>query len=169
MEPRQLLVPWLRRGIEAGVFGALLSGGTILAFQFSREPPRQTLPNGLDGAMILTPAVLALAVFTVSFPAFLAATREEAVLGAVAAFLIAADLLMLVSLIVGDTILYHPVSRWLPLGVVSVMLAVPPAIIAVAVAQLTTPLGFGRSAAFRTAAVSILPSLAAVALGARFA
>jgi hypothetical protein len=110
---------WIRRGIEAGVLGAGLSAGTLLAFQLSRPAPRLALPNGIDGSLILTPAVVALGVFVVSYPTFLAATRDDAILGAVAAFLIAADAFMLVSLVAPDYVLIHPLGHKYPLEVVA--------------------------------------------------
>ena len=110
--------------------GALLSAGTLVAFQLSRPAPRLALPNGLDGSMILVPAVVALGVFAVSYPTFLAATRGEAVLGAVAAFLIAADALMLISLVARDSVMVHPLARSFPLGMVAAALALPVAIVA---------------------------------------
>jgi len=61
--------------------------------------PRLALPQGIDGSLILVPALLALGVLAVGLPIFLAATRTEAVLGAVAGFLVAADLLMAVSFV----------------------------------------------------------------------
>jgi len=146
--------------------GALLSGGTLVAFQVSRPAPRLFVPNGLDGAMILMPAVLALGLFAVSFPTFMAATREDAILGAVAAFLVAADALMLASLVVRDSVVVHPLERSLPLGVVAAVLAVPVAVVALLVGQLTSPLGFGRSAGFRSAVAGAALGLVVVLLGA---
>lgn len=168
MERPRLLVPWLRRGLEAGVFGALLSAGTVLAFQLSVPEPRLTLPTGVDGALILAPAVLALAVFCVSYPVMLAATREEALMGAIVAFLVAADLLMALSVVLDESIRYHPLARMMPLGVLAAGLAVPPAVVGLLVGQLTTSLGFGRSAAYRTAWTALVVSILAVALGAHF-
>jgi hypothetical protein len=151
MKVRRLIPPWLRRGVEAGVVGALLAAGTLVAFQLSRPAPRLALPNGLDSALILTPAVVALAIFAVSYPTFLAATREDAVLGVVAAFLIAADAFMLISLLARDEVLIHPLGRSLPLGVLATGVAVPAAIAGLLIGQLTAPLGFGRSAGLRSA------------------
>jgi hypothetical protein len=158
--------PWLRRGLEAGFVGALLSGGTLVAFRYSRPDPRLALPNGLDGAMILVPALLALGVFAVSYPIFLAATRGDAVLGSVAAFLVAADLLMAVSLAASASIWVGLLSRSLPLGTVAAALAVPAGLVGLLVGQLTTPLGFGRSAGIRSAAGAGVAGLALAALGA---
>ncbi len=148
------LAPWVRHGLEAGLAGGLLSGATLVAFRFGRSDPRLTLPHGLDGAMILVPALLALSVFTVSYPTFLAATRGDAVLGGVAAFLIGADLLMAVSLVAGASIWVNLLSRPLPLGTVAAALAVPAGAVGLVFGQLTTPLGFGRSAGVRSAAAA---------------
>ena len=163
---RQFLPRWLRHGLEAGVVGALLSAGTLVAFQISRPQPRLAVPNGLDGSMILTPAVLALGVFVVSYPTLLAATRQEAVLGVVAAFLIAADVLLLISLSQRDLVTVHALSRNLPLGVIGVALALPVAAIALLVGQASAPLGFGRSAGMRSTLAGVGVALLVVLLGA---
>jgi hypothetical protein len=141
----------MRRGFEAGVIGAMLAAGTLVAFQISRPAPRLQLPNGLDSSLILTPAVVALGIFVVSYPTFLAATREDAVLGVVAAFLIAADAFMLISLVARDEVLVHPLGRSLPLGVVAAAVSVPVALGGLLIGQLTAPLGFGRSTGLRSA------------------
>ena len=151
MVRRRLIPPWLRRGFEAGVIGALLSVDTLVAFQLSRPAPRLVLPNGLDSALILTPAVVALGIFVVSYPTFLAATREDAILGVVAAFLVAADAFMLISFVARDEVLIHPLGRSLPLGVVAAAVAVPVALAGLLIGQLTAPFGFGRSAGLRSA------------------
>ncbi len=151
MKGRLRLFPWLRRGFEAGIVGAVLAVGTLAALQLSRPEPRLFLPNGVDGALIFAPAVVALGVLVVAYPTFLAATREEAILGAVAAFLIAADALMLISFMIGDQVMVHALSRSLPLGVVAAALAVPVALVGLLVGQLTAPFGFGRSAGLRSA------------------
>jgi hypothetical protein len=148
------------------VVGALLSAGTLVAFQLSRPAPRLAVPNGVDGSMILTPAVLALGVFVVSYPTLLAATRQEAVLGVVAAFLIAADVLMLISLTQRDSVMVHSLSRSFPLGVIGVALALPVAAIALLVGQASAPLGFGRSAGLRSAVAGAVLALAVVLIGA---
>jgi hypothetical protein len=141
----------MRRGFEAGVIGAMLAAGTLVAFQLSRPAPRLQLPNGLDSSLILTPAVVALGIFVVSYPTFLAATREDAVLGVVAAFLIAADAFMLISLVARDEVLVHPLGRSLPLGVVAAAVSVPVALGGLLIGQLTAPFGFGRSTGLRSA------------------
>lgn len=166
MKVRRLIAPWLRRGIEAGVVGALLADGTLVAFQLSRPAPRLALPNGLDTALIFTPAVVALAIFAVSYPTFLAATREDAVLGVVAAFLVAADAFMLISLLARDEVMIHPLGRSLPLGVVATGVALPAAIAGLLIGQLTAPLGFGRSTGLRSALGGAAVGLVAVVVAA---
>lgn len=163
MTPRRHLPPWIRHGYEAGVVGALLSCGTLVAFQYSRPLPRAFLPNGLDGAMILVPAVLALGVFCVSYPTLIAPTRSDAVMGAIAAILVAADALMLVSLISRDAVIVHPIDRSIPLGVIAAALSVPVAVVAVLAGQLGPTLGFGRSAGLRSAVAGAVLGLVVVA------
>jgi hypothetical protein len=156
----------MRRGFEAGIVGALLAVGTLVAFQLSRPEPRLQLPHGFDSSLILTPAVVALGIFVVSYPTFLAATREDAVLGVVAAFLIAADVFMLVSLAAREDVLVHALGRSLPLGVVAAAVSVPAAIGGLLVGQLTAPLGFGRSAGLRSALGGAALGLVAVVVAA---
>ena len=166
MKRRRLVPPWMHRGFEAGLVGAFLAVGTLVAFQLSRPAPRVALPHGLDSAFILTPAVVALGIFAVCYPTFLAATREDAILGVIAAFLVAADAFMLISLVARDEIMIHPLARSLPLGVLAAAVAVPVAVAALAVGQLTAPLGFGRSAGLRSALGGAAVGLLAVVVAA---
>jgi hypothetical protein len=165
MKPHISVAPWLRRGFEAGIVGAVLAIGTLAAMHLSRPEPRLIVPNGIDGALIFMPAVVSLGIFVVCYPVFLAATREDAILGAVAAFLIAADILAAISFVAGGMVYVHPLSRSYPLGIVAGALAVPSALAGLAFGQLSTPLGFGRSAGLRAAlagaAVGTLVTLAA--------
>ena len=124
MERRRVIPPWLRHGFEAGAIGALLSGETLIAFKLSRPEPRLALPQGIDGSLILVPALLALGVLAVGLPVFLAATRTKAVLGALTGFLVAADLLMAVSFVSRQQIAVHWLARSMPLGVVAALLAI---------------------------------------------
>ena len=151
MVPRRFLPPWLRRGLEAGVICGLLAAGTLVAFQLSRPAPRLTLPNGIDTSLILTPAMVALGILAVCYPTFLAATRREAIYGIVAALFVAADAFLLVSLVARDAVIVHPLGRSLPLGLIALALAVPVAVAATVIGQLTSPLGFGRSTGLRSA------------------
>jgi hypothetical protein len=165
MDRRRRIPAWISLGAQAGVVGAMLSAGTLVAFQLSRPEPRLALPNGVDGAMILFPAILALGIFAVWYPTFMAATRADAILGAVSAFLVGADALMIVSVVVGDSVAVHTIGRSLPLGLVGAGLALPVALVALLVGQLSTPLGFGRSAGIRSvlagAALGLVLALAA--------
>jgi hypothetical protein len=155
MKGRRILTRWLSCGLQAGLIAGLLACGTVLAFRLGRPAPRLTLPNGIDGALILIPAVVALGIFAVSVPVFMAATRGDAILGAMAAFLIAADLLMGFSVLLGVSIWIHPLSRGLPLGTVAAIVAVPVGVGGLLIGQLTARLGFGRSAGLRSAAGAV--------------
>jgi hypothetical protein len=159
---RRPLPPWLRLGVQAGVVAALLSIGTLVAFQLGRPAPRLTLPHGFDTSLILSPAVVALGILVVAYPTFLAATREDAILGVLAAFLVAADVFMLVSFVAGDQVFVHLLSRSLPLGVVASAAAVPVAVVALLVGQFTAPFGFGRSTGLRSAMAGAVAGLAVV-------
>jgi hypothetical protein len=160
------LPPWLRRGFEAGAIGALLSVGTLVAFQLSRPAPRLTLPNGLDTSLILTPAVVALGILAVSYPTFLAATRREAVLGIVTALFVAADAFLVFSLVARDEVLVHPLGRSFALGLIAIVLAVPVAVAATLIGQLSSPLGFGRSTGLRSAVSGAVLGLIVVVIAA---
>ena len=129
----------------------MLAVGTLVAFQLSRPAPRLALPTGLDTSLILTPAMDALGILAVSYPTFLAATRREAILGIVTALFVAADAFLLVSLVARDEVLVHPLGRSIALGLIAIALAVPVAIAATLIGQLSSPLGFGRSAGLRSA------------------
>jgi hypothetical protein len=166
MNGRRRIPGWVRVGLLAGVVGSLVACGTLVAFQLSRPAPRLFLPNGLDGAMILLPAVLAVGMFAVCCPMFMAATRSEAVLGALAAVLVSADVLMGVSLGFRDAILVHPLDRSVPLGLVAAALALPVAVVSTLAGQLTSPFGFGRSAGLRSAVGGSIAGVVAVALAA---
>ena len=149
---RERLFPhWLRLGLEAGAIGALMSGGTLLAFRLAWSTPRTALPQSIDGSLILVPALLALGVLAVALPAFLATTRSEAILGGGAAFLIAADLLMVFSVVAQQLVSVPLLARSVPLGVVAAALSIPAMLAALAAGPLTSELGFGRSAGKRAA------------------
>jgi hypothetical protein len=169
VERRRLLPPWLVHGFQVGAVAALLAGGTLLAFQLGRPAPRTALPQGLDGSLILVPALLALGVLAISLPMFLAATRSEAIFGSVTGFLVAADLLMAVSFVARQLIAVHPLSRSLPLGVVAAVLSIPVALAGIAVGQLASEHGFGHTAGMRavlgSAALAVLIALAWPFLG----
>jgi hypothetical protein len=56
-----------------------------------------------------------------------------------------------VSLVARDEVIVHPLGRSLPLGLIALALAVPIAVAATLIGQLTSPLGFGRSTGLRSA------------------
>ena len=148
---------WLRRGLEAGVIAALVAIVTLLGAASAGAAGRVVLPAGLTGSLLLAPAVLAMGVMTVGYPLAYAATRSDAVLGVVAAFLIAANA---VALIVTTQVDMAGIGRTVALGVLGGVLALGPALVGLVAAQALTPLGFGR----RAGAVSAMAS-GAFALG----
>ena len=160
MELRRLIPAWLRRGFSAGAVGGVLSGGTLLAYHLSRPEPRVALPQGIDGALILVPALLALGVLAVSLPIVLAATRSEASFGSLGGFIVAADLLMAVSFVSREQIAVHVLSRSLPLGVVAAALAIPAAAVGIAVGSFASEHGFGHTAGLRAVLAGTIGALA---------
>jgi len=147
------LPPWLRRGLESGIFAGVLSLATVVAYRWdTAEPGVRALPGGLAGSMLLALPVLAVGVFALAYPVGLAATRSDAVMGAIAGFLVGADILALASAIAGERIRLLD-GTILPIGVLAALLAVPAAVAALLGSQLLSPLGFGRRAG-RIAAIA---------------
>lgn len=149
-----LRVPaWLRRGLEAGIFAALLGMVTVLVLTWEgRVPGPIILPGGLGAALTLALPVLSIGVLAVAYPVAFAATRGDAILGAITGWIVGADLLAIVTVLVDQRILLLGVGVAVPLGIVAGLLAAPAAIAGLLAAQLFTPLGFGRRAG-RLAAV----------------
>ena len=141
------LPPWLRRGLEAGVIAALVSIVTLLGSMGGGGPGSHVLPEGPAGSLLLAPSVLALGVITAGYPVAFAARRRDAILGAFAGFLIAADT---VAMLVTTQVEMHGMGRQAGLGVVAGVLALGPAVAGLAAGQLATPLGFGRRAGAAT-------------------
>jgi hypothetical protein len=110
------------------------------------------LPGGLGAGMTLALPVLSIGVLAVAYPVALAATRGDAILGAVTGWLVGADLLVIVTVLVDQRILLLGAGIVVPLGIVAGLLAAPAALAGLLAAQLFTPLGFGRRAG-RVAAV----------------
>ncbi len=155
-----MVPPWLRRGLEAGVIAALVALVTLLG-STAGAAGRISLPEGPAGSLLLAPAVLALGVITVGYPVAFAATRGDAFLGAVVAFLLSAEA---VAILVNTRVILAGVdpTRDIALGVLAGWLALGPVVVGLAAGQLATPLGFGR----RAGAVTTIASgaLAAVVL-----
>lgn len=143
MRAARLLPPWLRRGLEAGVIAALVSIVTLLGATASSAGGHMALPEGPAASLLLAPAVLAIGVITVGYPVAYAATRSDALLGTIAAYLIAADA---VALVVTTQVGMTTLGRSMALGVLVGVLALVPALAGLGAGQLLTPLGFGRRA-----------------------
>lgn len=147
------LPAWLRRGLEAGVFAALLSLITVVVLGWERPAAGPTiLPGGLGAGLTLALPVLSIGVLAVAYPVALAATRGDAILGAVAGWIVGADLLALATVLVDQRLLLLGAGVTVPLGIVAGLFAAPAALGGLLAAQLFTPLGFGRRAG-RIAAV----------------
>jgi len=163
---RPRLPAWLRRGLEAGVFGALLSLLTVVALAGEdRGPGPLILPRGLGAGLALALPVLSIGVLAVAYPVALAATKGDAILGAIVGWIVAADLLAVVTVLMHQRLLLIGVGVTMPFGVVAGVFASPAALGGLLAAELLTPLGFGRRAgrvAAIVAAVVATPILAVV-------
>lgn len=160
--PQQLVPPWLRRALVAAVVSAVVAIGALAGAGLASGGP-YALPPGPAGALLLAPAIFALAVLPIAYPIAMAATRGDAVLGAVAAFLIASDLTIVFA---GARVVMAPGGVELASGLLAGTLAVGPALIGLLCGEFLTPFGFGRRAGAivaLTAAVAAAAVLAAIA------
>ena len=139
---------WLRRGLEAGLFAGLLSLLTVIAYRWDRGAAVgvATLPVGLTGSIVFALPVLAVGVFAVVYPVGLAATRLDAIFGAVTGTIVAADLLALITVAAGERVAILGGANVLPVGFLAAILATPAAVGGIAASQLFSPHGFGRRA-----------------------
>lgn len=138
---------WLRRGLEAGIFGGLLAVLDVLAYRWAPFGSGiAALPGGFAGAIVLALPVFAMGVFAVGYPVIMAATRSDALLGAITAALVAADLLLLFTLATDLRVALRGGAQILPIGMLAAALAGPAAVTGLVGSQLFTPLGFGRRA-----------------------
>ena len=154
--PRVHVAPWIRRAIEAAVAAALVAIGALAGEQMSAGGTVYPVPAGMVGALVLAPPVLALGVITIAYPVAMAATRSDALMGAVAAFLVAADVTTIVA---ASPFSLEGVNQQLGGGLLVALLALTPAVIGLAAGQLATPLGFGRRAGAAGAIVAAIASL----------
>lgn len=155
------LPAWLRRGSEAGVFAALLGLVTVVVLGWeTRLPGPIILPAGLGATVTLALPVLSIGVLTVAYPVAFAATRGDAILGAITGWIIGADLLALVTVLVDQRILLLGPGFAVPLGLVAAVLAAPAALAGLLAAQLFTPFGFGRRAGRLAAVVAAITATA---------
>jgi hypothetical protein len=153
----QLGVPnWLRRSIEAAVAAGLVAVVSLVGGRLSSGTDIVVLPRGPSGILLLAPSVLALGVIPAAWPSGMAATRTDALFGALAGFLIAADATVLLA---GGRLHLEGTPFDLPAGFLSVILAAIPFALGMAAGQLASPIGFGRNAGARSA---ILAAVAAV-------
>ncbi|HEV8488394.1 MAG TPA: hypothetical protein VGQ58_01260 [Candidatus Limnocylindrales bacterium] len=157
--PRQLVPPWLRRALEAAAVSAVVALGALAGAGLAAGGPF-TLPPGLPGGLVLAPAVFALSVIPVAYPVAMAATRGDAVLGAMAALLIAADVTVVVA---GGRVIMGPGGLELGSGLLVATLAAGPAIVGLLCGELLTPLGFGRRAGAIAAVTGALGAAAVLA------
>ena len=156
---------WLRRGLEAGIFAALLGMITVVVLTWEeRVPGPIILPGGLGAAMTLALPVLSIGVLAVAYPVVFAATRGDAILGAITGWIVGADLLAIVTVLVDQRILLLGPGVAVPLGIVAGLLAAPAALAGLLAAQLFTPLGFGRRAGRVSAAVAAVVALPVLVL-----
>jgi hypothetical protein len=155
---------WLRRGLE----GALIAGGVAIVSLLGiglgsggSGGPIVVLPSGPAGALLLAPAVLAIGTVAPTYPVAMAATRGDAVLGAIAAFLLAADACVILA---GGPVTLERSGISLGAGLMSAVVSIVPAIAATIGGQLATPLGFGRRAGAVTATVGVVAGILALAI-----
>jgi hypothetical protein len=139
---------WLRRGLEAGLFAGLLALLTVIAYRWDRGAAvgLAALPGGLAGTLVLALPVLAVGVFAIAYPVGLAATRLDAILGAITGGIVAADLLTLITVAAGERVAILGGANVLPVGFLAALLATPAAVGGIAASQLFSPHGFGRRA-----------------------
>ncbi len=140
------LAPWLRRGLEAGLFSAVLALATVLAWRWDAvSEGLRALPPGLQGTFLMALPVLSIGVFAVAYPIGFVATRQDAILGAIAGFLVAADVVALVTVVAGLRVAILD-GMILPVGLLAAILALLPAIAGLVASQALSPVGFGRRA-----------------------
>jgi hypothetical protein len=141
------LPAWLRRGLEAGVFAALLSLVTVVILSWQRQAPGPLiLPHGFQASLVMALPVLSLGVLTVAYPVAFAATKGDAILGAITGWIVGADLLAIVTALEGQRLLLPTAGVAWPFGVIAGLFAAPAALAGLLAAELLTPLGFGRRA-----------------------
>jgi hypothetical protein len=149
--PRPLFPPWLRRGFEAAVVAAIVAVASLAGDRLGPAGVPFPFPPGPTGALLLAPAVLALGVLTATYPIAMAATRADAILGAVAAYLVAVDFTIILA---GGHISLERLSVVLPTGVLVGLIALAPFLAGLAGSQLGASLGFGRRAGALAAVAS---------------
>jgi hypothetical protein len=157
----QLGVPhWLRRSIEAAAAAGLVAVVSLVGSRLSSGSDIVTLPRGPSGILLLAPSVLALGVIPAAWPTGVAATRMDALFGALAGFLIGADATVLLA---GGRLHVEGTPLDLPAGFLAVILAALPFALGIAAGQLGSPVGFGRHAGARSAVVAAIVAVVMLA------
>ncbi len=147
------LPAWFRRGLEAGILAVILSLLTVVVLSWDdRGPGALILPGGIGGVVIMALPVLSIGVLAVVYPVALAATRGDAILGAITGWIVAADLLAILTVLMQQRVLLLGAGITIPFGILAGILAAPAALGGLLAAVLFTPFGFGRRAG-RAAAI----------------
>jgi hypothetical protein len=154
--PRVHVAPWVRRAIEAAVAAGLVAIGTLIGARMSAGGPVYPVTSGITGVLALAPPVLALGVITIAYPVAMAPTRSDALMGAVAAYLLAADVTTIVA---ASPFSLERLGQQIGGGLLVALLALTPAVIGLVAGQLATPLGFGRRAGAVGAIVAAIGSV----------
>jgi hypothetical protein len=150
---------WIRRALQAALVAIAIAALSLAGDFLDPDGVPYPMPTGLAGVLVLMPPVLALAVIPASLPVALAATRSDALLGSVAAFLIAVDVTLLV--VRGPLVMVN-LGVAGPAGLVVGLLALGPAVAGLVASQIATPLGFGRRAGAWAAVVAAVFALGLV-------
>jgi hypothetical protein len=143
MRPLGWLPRWLQRALEAAVVAGVLGVVSLVASLPQLAAAGETPRLGTLGILLLAPPVLGVAVIGSAYPVALAATRSEALLGAIGALLLAADA---VALLVRSPVLVETLERRVPVGVLAAGLALLAGGAGLGVGQVASRLGFGRRA-----------------------
>jgi hypothetical protein len=159
--PRPLVPPWLRRGLEAALVAAVVAIASFAGDRLGTSAGPVMLPAGPAGAVLLAPAVLAIGVITTTYPVAMAATRGDAILGVIAAWLVAVDLTIL---FVGGHLELERAGFQLPAGVLVGLVALAPLGAGLVGSQVGASLGFGRQAGALAAIASAVGAVVALVL-----
>jgi hypothetical protein len=157
--PRFTAPSWLRRSLEAAFVAAIVAIASLIGTGLSAGAEPYALPPGGAGALLLAPAVLALGVIPAAYPIAMAATRDDAIFGAIAAYLVAADLTVVFA---GGRIILERSQAAISGGLLAAGLALLAAIAGLIASQVATPLGFGRRAGAISTVSAALASVVAI-------
>jgi hypothetical protein len=151
--PGPIFPPWLRRGLEVALVAAIVAIASLWGDRLDAGGAAFPLPSGPPAALLLAPAVLAVSVLPVTYAVAMAATRGDALMGAVAGFLVAVDLVIVFT---GARVSMDRLGLTLPGGVLVGLLALAPALAGLVGSQVGASFGFGRRAGAVAAVASAL-------------